>query len=291
MTTPGINAPDGAYVIGARYGQDQNEEGIYRATTGKTRASFQNAQDKWKFGFDVEDERLDSIFDGQNALQGRLDLLQGTSGYATAFMSKSWDVPHSKWCVLPFDSQLGPVKGAGVVRPEPNSGWLALKSGGLWRVDAHVTIAGYTLNQQIIGTSTPPYFTVFTTYNPIAPTLLIEVFNGAGVLLTARHADALPNVAAYGASLFTVLNNPSTVAFNHTFVLDNFDAGGPNGSSEWIYVRVSLKYEPVDGVHFNTATCKAFGGTAWSGLTASRWSRDSTNNIVAPVVPDGGVLA
>lgn len=44
MTTPGGNAPDGAYVIGSRYGQDENEAGIRDRIRGPALGGFQDAQ-------------------------------------------------------------------------------------------------------------------------------------------------------------------------------------------------------------------------------------------------------
>ncbi|OZD23810.1 hypothetical protein CH253_08075 [Rhodococcus sp. 06-156-3C] len=288
---PNGERPEQAYVIGdgKRYGSLETEASILKTTTGQTREKFQTAQNNFKLPFNVIGDRLDAVFDGQNALQSRTDLLDDSNGYATAFMSKNWNIPHNRWVVLPFDSVLGPVRNAQVVRPESNSGWLALKAGGLWRVDAHVTVSGYTTNVTWM-----PLFPsggyLHTTYDPIRPQFMLEVMNSAGELLTARQFDKLPNVSTYTADSFNMLNHPSTISFNHTFVLDNMRSGGFD-ASEWVYARLSMKFAAVGSwLTLAGTVCTAQGGTARSALTASRWSRDAVNNVVAPEVPDGGDL-
>lgn len=44
MTTPGGNAPDGAYVVGTRYGQDETEAGIRGKIKGNAIGGFANGQ-------------------------------------------------------------------------------------------------------------------------------------------------------------------------------------------------------------------------------------------------------
>lgn len=44
MTTPGGSAPDGAYVIGTRFGSDENEAGIRNKIKGSALSGFQGAQ-------------------------------------------------------------------------------------------------------------------------------------------------------------------------------------------------------------------------------------------------------
>ncbi|MEA1798959.1 hypothetical protein U9L42_33485, partial [Rhodococcus qingshengii] len=49
MTTPGISAPDGAYVVGSRYGQDVTEESARALATGGARGAFGGAQNAFRF--------------------------------------------------------------------------------------------------------------------------------------------------------------------------------------------------------------------------------------------------
>lgn len=49
MTTPGISAPDGAYVVGSRYGQDVTEESAKALATGGARGAFGGAQNAFRF--------------------------------------------------------------------------------------------------------------------------------------------------------------------------------------------------------------------------------------------------
>lgn len=49
MTTPGISAPDGAYVVGSRYGQDVTAESAKALATGGARGAFGGAQNAFRF--------------------------------------------------------------------------------------------------------------------------------------------------------------------------------------------------------------------------------------------------
>lgn len=51
MTTPGGSAPDGAYVVGSRYGQDETADGVNAKIRGKALGGFQNAQSGFHGGF------------------------------------------------------------------------------------------------------------------------------------------------------------------------------------------------------------------------------------------------
>ena len=80
------------------------------------------------------------IRDGQLALNGRTDLLDGVRGYASAYQSLNvrsgpgWIFNGFKWRFLPFAGQLGPVKGAAVI-PE---GMIRIDEPGLWTVYATI---------------------------------------------------------------------------------------------------------------------------------------------------------
>lgn len=51
MTTPGGSAPDGAYVVGSRYGQDETPEGVNTKIRTPALAGFKNAQTGLHGGF------------------------------------------------------------------------------------------------------------------------------------------------------------------------------------------------------------------------------------------------
>ncbi|RBO87951.1 hypothetical protein DFR74_110207 [Nocardia puris] len=170
-------------------------------------------------------------------------------------------------------------------------GRIVLKSGGLWRIDAHATLSGYTLNQMVVPIPTPPYFTVVTTYDPIAPKFWIEVVTSRGEFLTVRACDSLPNVATYAAGLAQVVANPFSTTFTHTFVLDEMPAeADPAAPDHWAYARLTMRYDPINTAHFADARCTVTGGTASSALVACRWSRDVHHRHYVPDVPDGGDL-
>ena len=71
--------------------------------------------------------------DGQMALAGRLDLLDGVRGYAQAYMSRNvngeWGVNNVR--KLPFDAPLGPSRGAHV---DAEKGGIVLDEAGLWTI-------------------------------------------------------------------------------------------------------------------------------------------------------------
>ena len=75
----------------------------------------------------------DAFEDGQAALTGRLDLLDGVRGYAQAYMSRNvngeWGVNNTRQ--LPFDAPLGPSKGAHV---DAAKGGIVMDEAGLWTI-------------------------------------------------------------------------------------------------------------------------------------------------------------
>ncbi|RJO79304.1 hypothetical protein D5S18_02945 [Nocardia panacis] len=295
MTTPSGNRPDGAYTIGSRFGADQTEDGTRQQMGLPIKQAWQGAQDTFRKQWRANDDGLASVLNGQAALSNRLDLLRGVSGFASAYLGRNWSVRAGAKVVLPFDTGVGPVKHAGVVKPSGDkSGWLVLKAGGLWRVDTHLTSVGHTTNELIVPIATPPYFIVLISYDPIAPVYWIEVFNGKGDLLTVRQCDALTNVAVYSAQLFTIVSTPFTTTFAHTVVLDDMPPeNDPAAPESWAYVRVTMRYDGIAstrGAAVSVAECNLRGGSVMSGLTATRWSKDATNKIYTPSVPDGGKL-
>lgn len=91
MTTPGGSEPDGAYVIGTRFGQDETEAGIRSRLKGQAIGGFANAQGlfgglfagitEWLMGLDARvDEQVTQageITDALTGLENRVELLEG----------------------------------------------------------------------------------------------------------------------------------------------------------------------------------------------------------------------
>ena len=134
MTTPGGDAPDGAYVIGSRFGSDETEAGIRAKLRGGTLNGYEDSQMQWQGLTSDLAELADEIRDGQLDLIDRIDLLEGVEGYCSTFLGKNWNVAPGQRIKLPFDVQLGPNKGA-----VPYNDGIRLLSKGLWRSDCHVS--------------------------------------------------------------------------------------------------------------------------------------------------------
>ncbi len=133
MTTPGGSAPDGAYVVGSKYGSDVTEDSV-RAITRGAIGGFESAQDSWHGLTSDLADLADEIRDGQLDLMDRIDLLEGVYGYCNLFMSQNWLVAQQQLLTLPFDTQLGPSVGA-----VPLNGGIKLQHKGLWRADTLVS--------------------------------------------------------------------------------------------------------------------------------------------------------
>lgn len=239
-------------------------------------------------GFNASRTRLQSsaadLTDGQNALRGRLDLLQGITAHGTSVMSKNWTVDVlNTWKTLPFDRQLGPVTRVGVT-----SDALVLKGGGLWHIDVHAAVSGYTIG---LGSRINPATNMLEFYNmyrEIKPAYMLEIRDAAGVLLSARSFDATPE------SFYTEYappgqgrTGPYTTSFHTVFVVDRPDdtTADPNA---WVFVRLLLRVEPSPSGFLNDTLATIHGGTQLSGLTAVRRSVDTDHLAHAPAVPDGG---
>ncbi|MGY2060373.1 hypothetical protein ACW9HQ_36385, partial [Nocardia gipuzkoensis] len=230
MTAPNRPAPDGAYVIGEKYGREHTRESVKDTIAHPARADLEKAVGGWGLFREKQGATWAQHYDGQNALRNRADLVKAASGHCSAFLGYNWDVPASKWVVAPFDTELGPAKRA-VVDQAKNG--IVLKAGGLWRVDVHATVSGYTLNQTIVPLPTAPYFTVITTYNPILPQYLLEVVNADGTLYTSRRFHAVANMS-FEQSGYTGVNFPQSSAFSHTFVIDHMPVeNDPAASNHW----------------------------------------------------------
>ena len=80
----------------------------------------------------------DAFEDGQAALVGRLDLLDGVRGYCQAYMSRNvngeWGTNNTR--LLPFDVPLGPSKGAHV---DAAKGGIVMDEAGLWTISLMCT--------------------------------------------------------------------------------------------------------------------------------------------------------
>lgn len=86
----------------------------------------------------VLEAKQDRFTDGQLSLNGRIDLLDGTRGYAMAYMSKNINggLQVNNVRRLPFDAQIGPAKGAHV---DSRLGGLVLDEAGLWSISMLAT--------------------------------------------------------------------------------------------------------------------------------------------------------
>ena len=80
----------------------------------------------------------DAFEDGQAALAGRLDLLDGVRGYCQAYMSRNvngeWGTNNTR--LLPFDAPLGPSRGAHV---DAARGGIVMDEAGLWTISLMCT--------------------------------------------------------------------------------------------------------------------------------------------------------
>lgn len=138
MTTPGIGAPDGAYVVGSRYGQDvpKTESGVMALVKGQTTGPWQGAQNKFRINIQNPLQQQQTELAG---LQSRTQKLEGVIGYAHAYASGgiSMSLGSVKYSM---SNQIGPVVGATMT----NGGFI-LGSKGLWVADAHMSYDYYTI--------------------------------------------------------------------------------------------------------------------------------------------------
>lgn len=290
MTSPDGALPEGSLAPGLfAEAQAQTEADAKAEMTAPAIGAFVNAQDIWKMACQVQRKTVADLRDGQNALRGRLDLLDQVSGYGAAVMGYNWQIPYNRWCVLPFDTQLGPAKGVSISKPAAETGFLTLKKGGLWRVDAQITIQGMAVGvywANIGGILLP-----ITVYSPIFPKVMLEVVDARGALISAQQFDMVSDLATMQETWITTTNAPRSGAFSKTFVLPDMPAeDAEEAPGHWAHVRLAIRYTPIYTGLLNDTSCKVLGGTMRSALTATRWSRDSTHINYADEVPDGGNL-
>ncbi|WP_306358707.1 MULTISPECIES: hypothetical protein [unclassified Nocardia] len=193
MTSPNGATPEGAYTSG---GPDSiararrwNQATALAAMTGGILGSWGRGQDSVREVNDEFTRRIDDTRDAQLDLIDRIDLLEGVTGYCSLFLSKNWNVKGEGWRLLPFDTQLGPRKGA-----DPVQSGILLAGKGLWRADAHVT-----WHQAPSGwgnTNTP-----------------------ASVRITVAYADTGQIYSEKRFSGVVTRYGPETLAFPHTFVI------------------------------------------------------------------------
>ncbi len=292
MTSPDEFIPEGSLVPGLfAQRQAMTEDDAKAEMTVAPLGSYINAQTIWQAFCRRERKTLADLKDGQNALRGRIDLLSEVSAYGAAVMSYNWNIPHSRWCVLPFDTQLGPVKGVQVSKPEPETGFLTLKKGGLWRVDTMLGVEGYSVG---VWFSINPLTGILEThysYSPIFPKVMLEIVAANGALISATQFDVVSDLTINNHVYLETTNAPRSAAFSKTFVLPDMPAeDDPEAPEHWVHARVSIRYEPQYLGVISGTICKVLGGTARCALTATRWSRDATNFTYADEVPDGGDL-
>ena len=153
MTAPEGFIPEGAYTPGSLPSMQSLTEQKVRE---KLRAPVDDAMGRIRTG--VKDGLLagiadalrgvvraplfqdvaDAFEDGQAALVGRLDLLDGVRGYCQAYMSRNvtgeWGTNNTRQ--LPFDAPLGPSKGAHV---DAAKGGIVMDEAGLWTISLMCT--------------------------------------------------------------------------------------------------------------------------------------------------------
>lgn len=83
---PSEPAPDGAYVMGGRYGQDVTESTVTQIVRGGALTGFAYAQESWRGITDDLAAQAASIRDAQLDLTDRVDLLEGVNGYGSVFL-------------------------------------------------------------------------------------------------------------------------------------------------------------------------------------------------------------
>jgi hypothetical protein len=158
MTYPVGDAPDGAYTVGSRYGQDQTEAGIKTQLRTASLGGFTSAQASlWSGGF--VSALIGAITQGfaftlggistwfgsllgtvdkhttdLAVLQDTTQKLQGVIGYAYGYVAGGWS-GNINVVKRPVDSVIGPT--VGVTRA---SGAYYLGSKGLWEAAAMFTV-------------------------------------------------------------------------------------------------------------------------------------------------------
>lgn len=102
--------------------------GLIRGVAAALNINKGNVDDEFKPISDA----IDPFRDGQLALVGRLDLLEGNFGYGAAYMGRNINAEwgSSNWRDLPFDIQLPPGKNVTIL----SNGRMRLDAPGLWTI-------------------------------------------------------------------------------------------------------------------------------------------------------------
>ncbi|CAM4322101.1 hypothetical protein NONI108955_20720 [Nocardia ninae] len=194
MTTPGGSAPDGAWVVGGRYGSDITKDSAKAIISGGMLAPYKGAQRELKAVDNAFKDDLKNFEDSQLALKDRLDLLESVNGYCSLFLSKNWNLRgNGEWRLLPFDTQLGPRKGTSL-----EASGIKLAGKGLWRCDAHITWY--------------PAPSGWGQSNTAAAARVVVVYADTLTIYTERRFDMV--ITPYGSE---------TASFSHTFVIPDDD--------------------------------------------------------------------
>lgn len=138
MTTPGQNAPDGAWQFGDRMGQEyagMTREELIAMMTGQARSDMNTAVGGWNGMTADVDDLAAQVQDVQLGLGDRVDLLDGVRGHFSTYLGSNWRVGGNADKQLPFDSPLGPPKGAELY----NGVGIKLLEKGLWQANVHVS--------------------------------------------------------------------------------------------------------------------------------------------------------
>lgn len=130
MTAPGVSAPDGAYVVGSRYGQDvpKTEAGVMALVKGQQTAPWSDAQNKFKVNYR---DPIEEIRDGQLDLNQRTDLLSPLLDYGSAYANTQGGLFNKGQ--VGFTNQIGPMQ-----RCKLENGRITLNDKGLWDVRAQL---------------------------------------------------------------------------------------------------------------------------------------------------------
>ncbi|MBP2211073.1 hypothetical protein JOJ87_001417 [Rhodococcus ruber] len=230
MTTPNAPAPDGAYVIGTRYGQDMTTQSAKAIMSNGILASYEGAQQELRAVTDPIKLVADQLQDGQLELNDRIDLLEAVNGYCALYMGMNWAVAGGHRVTLPFDNQLGPRKGA-----DPFQNGILLASKGLWRADALVSFY-------------PPPANWFSGASSVSIQVYLSVVAVAGGVTFTEHEYNMV-VTSLGAE---------TAAFSHTFVVPADGA---------YFVRVQVNHPKDSASVYGGTVRSALSVNKWSNNT------------------------
>ncbi|MDM7488699.1 hypothetical protein QT969_10390 [Rhodococcus sp. CSLK01-03] len=192
MTAPSGEQPAGSLAPGLfaeRQAMTQNQ--AIAESTGGRLGGYEGAQQELKAVIDPIKQVVGDLQDGQLELNDRLDLLEAVNGYCALYMGMNWAVAGGHRVTLPFDSQLGPRKGA-----DPFQNGILLASKGLWRADALVSFY-------------PPPANWFSGASSVSIQVYLSVVAATGGATYTEHEYNMV-VTSLGAE---------TAAFSHTFVI------------------------------------------------------------------------